>query len=46
LYFYQSACPSSWINSAPIRRIFMEFDIWVFSKIYRENASFIKIWSE
>ena len=32
--------------SAPTRRIFMKFDVDYFSKICRENSSFIKIWQE
>jgi len=33
---------SAWNNSAPTGRIFMKFGIY-FSKICRENSSFIKI---
>jgi hypothetical protein len=37
---------SLWNNSALTGRSFMKFDIWVFSKICRENSSFIKTWQE
>jgi len=37
---------SVWNNSAPTRRIFMKFDIWMFFEIYLENSSFIKIGQE
>jgi hypothetical protein len=43
---YSSVCPSAWNNSAPTGRIFMKFDVCVFSKICRENSSFIKIRQE
>jgi len=36
-------CPSTWNNSASTGWIFMKF-IWAFSKIFQENASFIKMW--
>jgi len=32
----RSVCPSEWNNSAPIRRIFMKYDIWIFLKISRK----------
>jgi hypothetical protein len=35
-----------WNNSTPNGRIFMKFGIEYFSKICRENSSFIKIWQE
>jgi hypothetical protein len=38
-----SVCLSAWKNSAPNEKIFMKFDIWIFSKTSRENSSFIKI---
>ena len=38
-----SVRPSAWNNSAPTGRIFMKFDIDCFSKICRENSSFITI---
>jgi hypothetical protein len=28
-YYLRRVCPSAWNNSAPTRRIFMKFDIWV-----------------
>ena len=34
-----SVRPSAWNNSAPIGRIFVKLDIWVFSKIYREKEA-------
>ena len=37
---------STWNNTAPTEQIFMKFDIWVFSKVCRENSNFIKIWQE
>jgi len=41
---YLSVCLSAWHNSAPTRWIFMKIDIWLFfSKICRENSSFIKM---
>jgi len=30
IYFFISAGPSAWSNSAPTGRIFMKFDIWIF----------------
>ena len=41
-----STCSPAWKNSAPTGRIFIKFDIWVFSEICRLNSSFIKIWQE
>ena len=41
-----SAPPSAWNNSALTGLIFMKFDIWVFSKICRENPRLIKPWPE
>ena len=38
-----SVFPSAWKSSAPTGRIFMKFDVGVFSKIYRENSIFTKI---
>ena len=40
--FIMSVSPSPWNNLAPTGRIFMKFDISDFSKICRENSSFIK----
>ena len=37
-----SVCLFAWNNSAFTRRILMKFNIWVFSKISRENSSFSK----
>jgi hypothetical protein len=37
-------CPFAWNSSAPTRRIFMKFYIWVISKTCQENSSFTKIW--
>jgi hypothetical protein len=37
---------SAWKKSASTRRIFIKFDIEYFSKICRENSSFVKIWEE
>jgi hypothetical protein len=37
---------SAWNNSAPNRRIFIKFDISVFSEICPENSSLIKIGQE
>ena len=39
-------CPSSWNNSAPTGWIFMKFDMRGFSKIGRENSTFMKICQE
>jgi len=39
-----SVGPSEWKTTSSTGRIFMKFDIWVFSKICRENSSFIYIW--
>ena len=44
--FVMSVRPSAWNNSAPTGRIFMKFDIGLFSKIRPENSSFIKVWHE
>ena len=33
-------------NSAPAEQKFVKFGIEYFSKIWRENSSFIKIWEE
>jgi hypothetical protein len=33
-------------NLAPTGRIFIIFDIWVFSEIFEENSSFGKTWLE
>ena len=44
-YFGMSVRPSEWRNSVLSGRIFMKFYEY-FSKICRENSTFIKIWSE
>jgi len=44
--FIISVCLYARNNSAPTRWIFMRSDTWIFSKICRENSSFIKIWQE
>ena len=41
-----SVRPSVWNNSARTWRIFMKFNMRVFSKICREDSCFIKIWQE
>jgi hypothetical protein len=38
--------PSAWNISAHARRIFIELYIWYFSKMCREDSSFIKICQE
>ena len=39
-------CRSAQNNSAPTGRIFMKFDIWLFSNICGDNSSLMKIWQE
>jgi hypothetical protein len=49
IIFFLSVRPSvrpAWKNSAPTGRIFLQFDILVFSKKHRENSGFITIWQE
>ena len=41
--FVMSVCPPAWNNWARNGRTFMKFDIEDFSKICRQNSSFIKI---
>jgi len=42
----QFVCPSALNNSPTTGQIFMQFDIWILSKIYWESWSFFKIWQE
>ena len=43
---FRHVCSSAWNNWLPTERIFMTFDIWGFSKMCRENSSFVTVWQE
>jgi hypothetical protein len=45
-YWLRHVCRSAWKNSAPTGRIFMKLIFEYFSKICRENSSFITMWQE